>query len=179
MPMSRACNPTTVAELKDRQVLPEHCMYKTLEENDAKLLFESLMQKYPKLIELESMPLPPIDNDKYENWHTKVLRQIRAHNVHTDQVVKAKTTIRENELFETKLAKAKIPKTEPTALHQENLVEFWKKIDSEGVLCIKLGEEIQKRWKAEAEIEAHNKAEAEIEAHNKAQADWAASQQHL
>ena len=120
------------------------------------------------MAELESIPLPPIENDKYENWHTKVLRQIRAHNVHTEKVVKAKTTIQEDELFETNLAKAKILKPETTAVYEEKLVEFWDKSDTEGALCIKTAEEIRKRWKAEAEIEA-----------NKARTDGEASRQHL
>ena len=85
LPMSRACNPTTVAELKDCKVLPEHCMYKTMDEEEAKLVFENLKEKYPKLAEIESVPLPPVQNDKYENWHTKVLRQIRAFIIHAEK----------------------------------------------------------------------------------------------
>jgi hypothetical protein len=45
MPMNRDCMPTTVAELKDLNFLPEHCMYKTLDEDSAKLVFENLKQK--------------------------------------------------------------------------------------------------------------------------------------
>ena len=66
MPMSRACNPTTVAELKDRKVLPEHCRYKTLDEAEAKHVLGKLKQKHSKVDEIE--------NDKYENWHMPPLR---------------------------------------------------------------------------------------------------------
>jgi hypothetical protein len=74
MPMNRAWNPTTVAELKDRKDVPEHCMYKTLDENEAKKVFENLKMKCPKLAEIESIPLPPIENSQYENRHTTFVR---------------------------------------------------------------------------------------------------------
>ena len=102
------------------------------------LVFENLKQKYPKLVEILTIPLPPVENDKYENWHTKVLRQIRAFNVHTEKVVKAKTAIQEDEFFVTQAAKAKIRKTESIAVYEAKFVEFWRKTDTEGELSIKL-----------------------------------------
>ena len=129
MPMDRACNPTTVAELKDLKVLPENGMYETLDEEEAKLVFEKLKEKYPKLTEIESVPLPPLENDMYEKWHTKILRQIRAFNVHADKVVKAKHTILLQDASIAKAAKAKIPKS-------TTMAEFEDKTPSSGARVI-------------------------------------------
>jgi hypothetical protein len=157
MPMDRCFKPTTVAELKDNQILPDDCMYTALDEEEAKLVFENLRQKYPKLEQVESIPLPPIENDKYENRHTKFLRQIRAYNVHSEKVVQAKTTIQEDQTDTKEALKAKIPKTETFDVHTVNVEELWCKNDKQGDLNIRLADEIHKRWDRESEINASTK----------------------
>ncbi len=145
MPLDRGCNPTTVAELKARKILPEHSTYNTLTEEEAKAVFKELKRKYPKLAEIEFIPLPFIENEQYENWHTKILRQIRVWNVHTEQVVKAEVTIIQDKAYRAEAGKSESIKAE----YKGKSMEFWGKSDVAGQEAIKLANDIRKRWKDE------------------------------
>ncbi len=165
-PLDRGCNPTTVAELKARQILPEHSTYETLTEEEAKTVFHKLQEKYPQLAEIEIMPLLPIENHEYENWHTKILRQIRAFNVHTEKAIRANNTIMQDKLYKAHTAQYKAAQAAKleiaTEVYNTKTIEFWVKNDVEGQSAINLANEIRKRWKDEeksslTESEADNK----------------------
>ncbi len=156
MPLDRGCNPTTVAELKHRKVLPEHSTYNTLAEEEAKAVCEKLKEKYPKLAEIEFIPLLPAKNDQYENKHTKILRQIRAWNFHQEQVVKAQTTMSQEKAYRAKAtaaaAKAEAEKAESIkAEYNAQVSNFWKEHDVKGQGSIKLANDIRKQWNEEAQ----------------------------
>jgi hypothetical protein len=149
MPMNRFFRATTVAELMYHNILPEHCMYKTLDVEEAKLVFEKLKKKYPKLVHIESVPLPPIQNDKYETWHTQLLRQICSFNVHSVRVVNAKNIIKED-LFLESISQIDIPETEATAELEAKFMHFLGRTDAAGNLSINLAQDIRKRRHDEA-----------------------------
>ena len=73
--------------------------------------------------------------------------------MHTEQVVKAKTTIQDDQFFTTQAANAKISKKINTAVYEGKSAEFWRKTDNSGELSIQLAQEIRKRWNVQAEIE--------------------------
>ena len=119
---------------------------------------KELKRKYPKLAEIEFIPLPSLENDQYENWHTKLLRQIRVWNVHTEQVVKVKVTIIQDKVYRAEAGKSESIKAE----YKGKSMEFWGKSDVAGQAAIKLAKDIRKRWKDEeksslTEGEADNK----------------------
>ncbi len=172
MPLDRGCNPTTVAELKARQILPKHSTYKTLAEEETAAVFKELKQKYPELAKIESILLPSLEDDRYENWHTKLLRKIRVWNAHTEQVVKAKVTMMEDEAYRAETAKAERIKAE----YNTKTIEFWAKNDVEGQSAIKLANEIRKRWKDE-EKSSVTEGEAAIKMDQSSSADSDASYQ--
>ncbi len=119
---------------------------------------KELKRKAPKLAEIEFIPLPFIENEQYENWHTKILRQIRVWNIHTEQVVKAEVTIIQDKAYRAEAGKSESIKAEYTG----KSMEFWGKTDLVGQAAIKLANDIRKRWKDEeksslTEGEADNK----------------------
>jgi hypothetical protein len=161
MPLNTRCIPTTVAELKDLKYVPQCCTDNTLKEQEAKDIFEKLKQKNSKLGEIESIPLPPIDNDKYQNWHTTLLRKIRAFNVHAEKVVKAQTTIQDDEFVKRQEAKAKNSQKINTAEYEGKLDDFWRNTDKSGEWTIQIASEIRQRWSAQEKIKA-KKTKAEV-----------------
>jgi hypothetical protein len=153
MPLDKCCMPTTVAELKHRKVLPEHSTYNTLAEEEAKAVFKKLKKKYPKLAEIEFIPLLPVENDQYENWHTKLLRQIRVWNVHTEKVVNANATIIRDKADKVEAAKsdgARAANAKIAQAYNCKSQEFWSKTDFNGEMAIKLANTIRKRWNDQA-----------------------------
>jgi hypothetical protein len=154
MPLDQGCNPVTVAELKHSKILPGHSTYKTLAVEEARAVFMKLKKKYPKLAEIEFIPLLPVENDQYENWHTKLLRQIRIWNVHTEQVVIAKVTINQDKAERAEAAKSPSSKGE----YKRKSMLFWSQNDCAGEEAIKLANNIRQRWKDE---EKSSKAESE------------------
>jgi hypothetical protein len=128
--------------------------YKTLTDEQAKAVFKKLKDKYPKLAEIEFIPLPSVPNDQYDNWHTKLLRQIRIWNVLSEKVVKAKATIIQINAYKAKAAKSKnAPAAKSEISKQEykgNSVEFLSETDIEGQVANKLLNNIRKRSKDEA-----------------------------
>ncbi len=153
MPLDKCCMPTTVAELKHRKLLPKHSTYNTLAEEEAKTVFKKHKEKYPKLAEIEFIPLLPVENDQYENWHTKLLRQIRVWNVHTEKVVNANATIIRHKADKVEAAKsdgARAANAKIAQAYNGKSQEFWSKTDVNGERAIKLANTIRKRWNDEA-----------------------------
>jgi hypothetical protein len=154
MPIDQGYTPTTVAELKASQVLPEHSMYRTLTEEQAGAVWQKLKEEYPKLAEIETIPLQSIVNIKYENWHTKILRQIRAFNVHTEKVIKANNTIIMDQTYKAETAKSEYPLKHKLEISKANYnaksLDFWTKHDFDSEVVIKQANNIRKRWKNEA-----------------------------
>ncbi len=128
--------------------------YKALTDEEAKAVFKKLKDKYPKLAEIEFIPLPPIENSQYENWHTKLLRQIRVWNVLTEKVVKAKATIIQINKYKAEAAKSKDAPAAKSEISKEeykgNSVEFLGETDIKGRVANKLLNDIRKRCKDEA-----------------------------
>ncbi len=154
MPLDRGYNPRTLADLKARKVLREHSKYNTLTEEEAKAVFKELKRKYPKLAEIEFIPLPSLENDQYENWHTKLLRQIRVWNVLTEKVAKAKATIIQINTYKAEAAKSEDAPAAKTEISKEeykgNSVEFLRETDIKGRVANKLLKDIRKRCKDDA-----------------------------
>ena len=126
------------------------------------------------------MPLLPIENDEYESWHTKILRQIRAFNVHTEKAIRANNTIMQDKLYKAhtdQYKAAQAAKLEiATDAFNTKTIEFWAKNDAEGQSAIKLANEIRKRWNDETKSSV-TEGEAGIKKDQSSSADSHASYQ--